>query len=459
MKKVVIILCDTLRAKSLPHYGNVRNTLPKLSPVIDKEFVVYSRAYAPAPWTIPSHLSLFTGLYPSQVMEEKTSFYLNDIFTTLSDMFKYSGYSTAAFSSNELISRKFGFDRGFDRFFQMWLPNPEEYDMFLDLRADNDLERLMKLSRMIISERDKRKLFNGIRQKLYKRLVNSIFKDSTLSTNKTFRLLKDDIYSNRDKKSFYFLNLMQTHEKHNPPACTRNVFVKDNRKHERYYRDKKFIDHYAGERFSDELLQYLELMYDEEILYLDMEISGFIDVLKENSLYDETTIILTSDHGEQFGEHGHYTRTFSVYEPVIKIPFYIKWAGEAENKSKVKNEMVMLHDLYSTFLNLLNHWHPCPDSSIDLNSSDKRLWIISQFPDMSHDIMACQQKRESFSVNEIGLEDDSLTAFVLDDGTKVIKNGDKVSCYDLARDSEEENGFPISNEQQEMIHSILDFTA
>lgn len=459
MKRVVVILCDTLRAKSLPHYGNKRNTIPKLAEAIEKEFIVYNRAYAPAPWTVPSHLSLFTGLYPSQVMEEKTSFYLNGIFITLSDLFKDSGYRTMAVTSNCLVSKKFGFDKGFDRFLQMWLPDHADDDMVLDLEAANDIERVLKLLRMFFRGGDKQRLYKGIRQKLYKRFKNDIFKDSTFATSESIRLIKKDIDNNKDRKSFYFLNIMQTHEKHNPPSCTRNVFVRDNPKHESYYKDKKFIDHYAGERFSAELLKYLELMYDQEILYLDLEISGFIQSLKENDLYDETTIIITSDHGEQFGEHGHYTRTFSVYEPVIKIPLYIKWAGKSDNNGKVKNEMVMLHDLYSTFLNMLNHWHPCPHSSIDLNSSEKRSWIVSQFPDMSHDIIACRRQRQSFSVEELGLKEDSITAFVLDNGTKIIENGGNTSSYNLENDPDEMEPHSISDEEENLIKNIKDLTS
>ncbi|MEM3101648.1 MAG: sulfatase [Candidatus Nitrosotenuis sp.] len=454
MKRIIIILCDTLRAKSLPHYGSKRNTLPRLSPVIEKDFIVYKKAYAPAPWTIPSHLSLFTGLYPLQVMEDKKSFYLNESFITLADMFKESGYRTIAFSSNALISKKFGFDKGFDRFFQMWLPNPEDDDAMLDLKAKNDIERLGKILLMMVIEKDKQRLFRGIRQKLYKRFKNDIFKDASFATEKTFKILMNDVIENRDRKSFYFLNLMQTHEKHNPPPCTRNIFVKDDIKHERYYKDKKFADHYAVERFSEELLRYLELLYDEEILFLDIVISDFINFLEENKLYDETTIIITSDHGEQFGEHGHYTRTFSVYEPVIRIPLYIKWAGKSDNSSRVRNGLVMLQDLYSTFLNILNHWQQCPDSSIDLNSSYKRSWIVSQFPDMSHDIMACRQKRQSFSIKELGLENEGLTAFVFDNETKIIENGFNIKCFDLVNDPDEEKPLSITSEQIKQMEEI-----
>jgi arylsulfatase A-like enzyme len=455
MERVIVILCDTLRAKSLPHYEHVRNTLPKLSPIIEKEFVIYLRAYAPAPWTVPSHLSLFTGLYPLQVMETKASFNLNESFTTLAELFKDSGYRTVAFTSNALVSRKFGFNRGFDRFFQMWLPDPEDDDVMLDLNAGNDVERIFKLFKLFFITPDKQRFFKGIRQKLYKRIRNDIFKDATTATRLTFDYLKKDIMNSKNHKSFYFLNLMQTHEKHNPPAMTRNIFVKDNPEHEYYYRDKKFADHYAVERFSDELLKYLELLYDEEILFLDILISDFIDFLKENDLYDDTTIVITSDHGEQFGEHGHYTRTFSIYEPVIRIPLYIKWPGKAENNKRLEGNLVMLQDIYSTFLNILNHWSQPPESSIDLNSTERRSWIVSQFPDMSHDIIACKQKRASFSVKELGLEEnEGLIAIVFDDETKIIENGKRVMFYDLKRDPDENNPVPLPAEKERIAEEI-----
>ena len=455
-EKVIFILCDTLRAKSLPYYGNKRNTIPNLLSIIDKDFIVYERAYSPAPWTIPSHLSLFTGLYPIQVMESKISFRLNENFKTMSGLFKDSGYNTVAYITNGFISKQFGYDRGFDQFFQMWLPDPKEDDILLDLNADNDFERILKLSKLIITESDKKRVFKGIRQKIYKKFRNDIFKDSTLSTKKSIELLKKDIAKKKNHKSFYFLNLMQTHEKRNPPVCTRNIFVKDNTEFEKKYRDKTYRSHYAVEGFSDELLRYLELLYDEEVLYLDIIISDLMQFLKDESLYDKSAIIITSDHGEQFGEHGHYAHSFSVYESVIRIPLYIKWPGRSENSCMVKNKMVMLHDLYSTFLNLLDHWYPCPDSSVDLNSFEKRSWVISQLPDMSYDIKGCVKKRQSFSIKELGLEEDSLTAYVFEDGTKIIENGSKITCYNLNNDIDEIKPFSVSNEHRDKAKRIRD---
>lgn len=452
-KKVIIILCDTLRAKSLPHYGNERDTTPNLNRIIAEDFTVYNRTYAPAPWTPPSHLSLFTGLYPSQVMETSTSFGLDTIFKTLPELFKDTGYKTFAFSANELVARKFGFNKCFDVFLQLWLPNPKDEEILFSLKGNNRFEKLLTLFRLLAKGDTRVNALRGLRENMYK-IFSSVLKDATPSTNRTMKLLQRYISENSDEKVFCFVNLMQTHSGYNPPRVTRNRFVKRSAKHEDYYKKRTPLEHYAIEPFSEELIEYLKLRYEEEILYLDIVISDFIKFLKDNGLYDSSILIITSDHGEHFGENGHIAHTFSVYEPLIKIPLYIKWHGKSENNNKVKDELVMLQDLYGTFLNILNHWQPHPDSSFDLTSSDKRSWILSQLPDMSHNIKVCQQKRQTFSIKEIGLEDDSLTAYVFDDGIKIIENGNNYFCYNLKNDFNEEKPYPISAENKNRIERI-----
>ena len=455
MEKVIVILCDTLRAKSLPHYGNERNTLPQLGRIIEEDFIVYKRAYAPAPWTIPSHLSLFTGLYPSQVMENRRSFRLNPNFITLADLFRDSGYKTLALIANGILPDTLGYNKGFDAFLQLWLPDPEEKEIPLHLGETNtgDFEKILRVFKLIGTENNKMDILKGLRQKIYRRF-RSILKDATHSTNRAMNLLKRHISENSAQRFFCFVNLMQTHGKYNPPSLTRHRFGRRNTEYENYYKKKISEDHYVVEPFRKEFFEYLKLRYEEEILYLDIVISDFIRFLKTHDLYDDTTIIITSDHGEQFGENRRFAHSFSVYEPVIRIPLYIKWAGNSGNNIKVDNRLVTLQDLYSTFINLLNHWQPRPESSIDLTSSCKRSWILSQFPDMFLNIKVCQKKRPTFSMKEIGLEDDSLTAYVFDDGVKIIENGSKVLCYDLKNDPDEEKPYSVSVERIKTLEKI-----
>ncbi len=452
--KIIIILCDTLRAKSLLHYGNTRSTMPNLNPVVEKDFTVYNTAYAPSSWTTPSHLSLFTGLYPSQVMETPTVFSLNPVFKTLPELFRDSGYGTGAFSANELVSKKFGFNKGFDSFFQLWLPDPGMEELMFSLKGDSRFEKLLTLFRSMAKKDLRDRTIRGMTENLYKNVFRKVLNDATPTTNRAMRMLKRYITGNNDKSLFCFVNLMQVHEKYNPPRVTRNRFVKQSREYEEYYKQITPLDHYALKPFSGEFIEYLQLRYEEEILYLDIVIADFIKFLKDNKLYDNCTLVITSDHGEHFGENGHFAHTFSVFEPLIKIPMYIKWQGRAENHDKTVNKPVMLQDLYSTFLNMTGHWLPCPVSSIDLTSATKRAWALSQLPDMSHNIKGCQEKRQSFSIKELGLEGSSLTAYVFADGTKIIENNGKFSCYDLNIDPGESSAISVSAGYAEEIKRI-----
>ena len=433
MDKVIIILCDTLRAKSLPHYGGERNTTPNLNHIIDSDFTVFNKAYASAPWTIPSHLSLFTGLYPTQVMETPTSLKLSPNFTTLAGLFKDSGYKTTGISTNALVSRKFNFNKDFDVFLQLWLPDEKADDIYPDRGETSKFKRLLKLINAPGGPGNLWKFYN---QKKFKERFN-IIDDATHSTNRAFDLLKKAIHQNRAEKEFYFVNVMQAHEKYNPPKQTRNTFVKNNSEFELFYKNRSLQDHYAVEPFSEEVLKYLELRYEEEILYLDKVISDFIDYLKNNDLYDSATIVITSDHGEHFGENGHFTHWFSVYEPVIKIPMYIKWPGKAENRVEFNDGIVSLHDLYSTFSDFLNHVQPCPYSSVNLTSSDKRTLIVSQLPYIAYSIDGCKRKRADFSLDDLGMIDGSLNAYVFENGVKIIENEGNVLKYNLVDDPDE----------------------
>ena len=453
MKNVIIILCDTLRAKSLPHYGGERNTTPNLNHIIDSDFTVFNKAYASAPWTIPSHLSLFTGLYPSQVMKTPTSLQLSPNFTTLAGLFKDSGYKTTGISTNALVSRKFNFNKDFDVFLQLWLPDEKADDIYPDRGETSKFKRLLKL---INAPGGPGNLWKFYSQKKYKKRFN-IIDDATHSTNRTFTLLKKSMHQNRAVKEFYFVNAMQAHEKYNPPMQTRNTFVKNNPVFELLYKNRSVLDHYAVEPFSDEILKYLELRYEEEILYLDHVISDFIEYLKNNNLYDSATIVITSDHGEHFGENGHFTHLFSVYEPAIKIPMYIKWPGKEGNIGVFNDRLVSLHDLYSTFSNLLNYWEPCPDSSLDLTSLNKRTFLISQLPSMAYTEAGCKKKNSNFSLGDLGFEDDSLNAYVFNDGKKIIEHGGNLLEYNLIDDPREKTPKAASERILDTIKSkILD---
>ncbi|MBI4843146.1 MAG: sulfatase-like hydrolase/transferase [Nitrospirae bacterium] len=453
MERVIIVLCDTLRAKSIIHYGNTRDTTPRLNRIIDEDFTVYKKAYAPAPWTPPSHISLFTGLFPSQAMEQRDTVKLSPVFKALPELFKDSGYKTFAASANTLISRQNGFDRGFDTFLQLWLPDPLKDETPLVFQGKNRYAKLSNLLRRFLVKSTRSEVSRGVTELVYKKLRN-VLNDATYSTDRAMKMLEKFLLENRGTKTFSFLNLMQAHNRYNPPRATRNTFVKYNSAFEEHYLKTPQLNHYAVKPFSKELIDYFLLRYEEEVLYLDIAISGLIGFLKRSGMYDDTAVIITSDHGEHFGENGHIAHTFSVFEPLLRIPLFIKWQGKSENRRGSDERLVMLQDLYSTFLSMLNHWNPAPFSSVDITSSEMRSWALSQRPDMSTSIKGCIERRKSFRIEDVGLEDDMLSAYIFDDGVKIIENGKNLWCFDLTNDRDEKKSYDISFDKKELIKKI-----
>ena len=112
---IVCVVLDTVRAKNLSAYGYSRETTPFLEQFGD-EANTYRRAYAPAPWTTPSHASIFTGTYRITHQTDRSLERLTPDLPTLAELLADSGYHTVGFSNNAHVSPRFDFDRGFDRF-------------------------------------------------------------------------------------------------------------------------------------------------------------------------------------------------------------------------------------------------------------------------------------------------------------------------------------------------------
>jgi len=113
---LALIVIDTLRADAVSSYGGPRRSTPNLDRLAAKG-LVYRQAYAPAPWTLPSHATLLTGVGPAEHgVGLHGRMALPDTLTTLAERLSEAGYATAGFSENPVVSHDFGFARGFDHF-------------------------------------------------------------------------------------------------------------------------------------------------------------------------------------------------------------------------------------------------------------------------------------------------------------------------------------------------------
>lgn len=275
---ILLIVLDTLRADHLSLYGYGRPTSPVLAELAE-EARVYTRARSTAPWTLPSHASLFTGLYPHQHGahtrrgadgSKDYATPLDDEVTTLAELLSGRGYRTAAVVANEgFLHPRFRLDQGFD-----------VYDA----------------GRGTVREINERAL---------------AWLDA----------------QGAPLPVFLFLNYMDTHRPYN--CSMREGFPYhggDRTSGARMKRARKILIDGAPELPAD-LVQELVDQYDTAIANLDEGLGELFDALRARGRWDNTLVVVTSDHGEFFGEHALVEHSKDVYEPVLSVPLIVRPPG------------------------------------------------------------------------------------------------------------------------------------
>ncbi len=129
-RHLILLVFDTLRADRMSVYGYERPTTPFLEAAAD-EMLRFADVKAPAPWTVPSHSSMFTGLWPAQHRAQWGRMRLDDDFTTLAETLKEEGFCTVGLSANLLVSNSTGLDQGFDSFELVRGPWPKKTETIL----------------------------------------------------------------------------------------------------------------------------------------------------------------------------------------------------------------------------------------------------------------------------------------------------------------------------------------
>jgi arylsulfatase A-like enzyme len=278
---VLVITLDTLRSDHLGCYGYSRPTSPNLD-AIAKQSTLYQHARSVAPWTLPAHASLFTGLYPFE--HGARTYHIEDVHApgafnvsplnpqhqTLAESFQQAGYRTAAFVANKaFLHQKFQADQGF-----------EVYQ----------------------------------NQRVYADEINA----------QAFAWIDQ----NREQPLFLFLNYMDTHRPFNTKA--RPGFLgKDIPEISKQTFDRLYDEVLGSDGpVAKSLLEDVRDQYDLAIANLDEQIGLLRSFLDERGLWDPALVLITSDHGEFFGEHRLIEHSKDVYEPVLRIPLLLKGPGQ-----------------------------------------------------------------------------------------------------------------------------------
>lgn len=327
-KNVILITIDDLRADHLGCFGYSRNTSPNLDSLAT-EGILFLQAISNGPGTRPSFQSILTSTYPLMYGGYE---YLLDKRTTIAEVLKENRYSTAAFHSNPFLSRFYGYHRGFDMF---------DDNIGVKRLGSNDAKQ-----KIIDKLRTNEKLF-AIIKRMYSffKSVELPYATADMINRKAITWMK----TNQDK-FFLWLHYMDVHSPFVPPYNHLREFHPHHISRWEMLKLNEMINK-PNEISKDELKTLIDL-YDGGIRYLDDAIGSFLNELKETGILDSTIIIVTSDHGEEFKEHGGLGHGPKLYDVSLHVPLIFYIPEFMDKNAAIKNQVSLL-DIAPTILDLI----------------------------------------------------------------------------------------------------------
>jgi len=302
LPNLLVVTLDTVRADHLSAYGYARDTSPQLAKLA-AEGVRFDLSFSAASTTLPSHVSLFTGVAPITHGVVKNGLHLDGGATTLAERLRAAGAQTAAIVSSFVLDRRFGLDRGFDHYEDDFTKEGSSYqaDTWRGFETGGAFDRR-----------------------------------ANLTTDRAIRWLDEQ----RDARRPFFLwvHYFDPHDPYVPPEPWKSRFA----------------------RPADEAPSLLDTLtkrtavdaYDGEIAFTDDEVGRLLAHLAARGLDRDTLVVVTSDHGEGLGQHGVIGHAVNVYEEAVHVPLVLRWPGRLA-PGRVIAEPVESVDLVPTLLELL----------------------------------------------------------------------------------------------------------
>lgn len=264
---IILISLDTLRADRLGVYGYGRATSPSFDRWA-KDSALFRKAISVSNWTLPAHVSMFTGLYPSSHKVVGLDHKPAGEIALLSEILERAGYETMAFTGGGYLSRGFGMHRGFNHF------DPS--------RSNTDLEGALRRAAKMIAKLD-------------------------------------------GERPYYAL--IHAYDLHCPYDVPQEIEVRFESSGTEQI-DPRGCGH-TDSQISKAQALFLSDRYDERIRLVDDLLGRFFDFLESRSAFADTVLVITSDHGEAFLEHGKVGHSHSLYSELLHIPLAIRAPGIA----------------------------------------------------------------------------------------------------------------------------------
>jgi arylsulfatase A-like enzyme len=339
-ENVLFVVLDTVRKDRLGPYGYDGGTTPGLN-AFSEEATVFENAVAPAPWTLPVHASLFTGMYPHRHGADQENPYLEGA-TTLAQTLSADGYRTACYSSNAWITPYTHLTDGFDdqdNFFEVMPGDFLSGPLARAWKAMNDNDALRTVADKLVS----------LGNVAHEYLASGEGADSKTPAvvDRTKSFIDDSEAAGDDW--FAFINLMDAHLPYHPPQEYADEYAPGVDSTAVCQNSKEFN---AGARdIDDEEWGAIRGLYDAEIAHIDDQLTRLFDWLKETDRWDDTAVVVCADHGELHGEHDLYGHEFCLYDQLINVPLMVKHPALDGDR---REDTVELLDTYHTVLDTLD---------------------------------------------------------------------------------------------------------
>jgi arylsulfatase A-like enzyme len=308
---LILISLDTLRADHLGAWGYARETSPNLDAFM-REGLVFERAFAPSSWTTPSHATLLTGEHPSvHGAGGPRGYRLQSRFTTLAELLRRRGHLTAAFTEGSAVAGQLGFHQGFDSYANGPGDPPQP----------------------------------------------------PATAERTFARAADWLERHGDRPFLLFVHTYEIHWPYRAPPDFAELFHAggvgplDPRDAE----DGAFLQ----KALTDAQKASVVAAYDAGIAYTDAVVGRFLAKLREKGVLEHAIVVIFSDHGEAFWEHGNTTHALTLYDEELHVPLFIRLPGADPPRGRIERQ-VALADVFATAVDLLGLDHEVPADSKSL---------------------------------------------------------------------------------------------
>lgn len=304
---IVLITVESLRTDHVGAYGGKSHSRPDvpLTPALDalaKEGVVYEDAHSVTSWTLASHASIFTGLYPSAHQTKLAQDRLDDSYNTLAERLAAQGYDTAGVVSGPYLRKAHNLSQGFAQYH-------DEIASATHVQSHGDVTnpRMLETIRQVVDhERD------------------------------------------RNRPFFLFAYFWDPHYDYIPPDPYATMFQGPDCQPIDIHRFETSLA--INPNISPEQLAYVFSQYEGEIRWTDEHLGRFFQFLRDKGLWDDTVIIVTADHGDEFFDHGEKGHLNNIYAETVHVPLIVKYARGG--RTGRDGRLVSLVDVLPTVLEL-----------------------------------------------------------------------------------------------------------